>query len=775
MRKVSGVRDIFVIVVACLMLASCMAGKKAKGPGAYAIEQDVPQVVAVLPAIIDIKDSKGDDADAEDGAFVGSMARSVLHNHLAGKGFQPILASVVDRKLHDNPEWKTMKPAELCKLLGTQGVVYLNIHGWAMVNIAAMEDFMLSAGATLYDAGGRKIGTWTETSEKRDVSIPTSVIGLIGTVVGALLSDSPKKQFRHVAYDWGWKMAQVMPDCTQGQTLPEIMLVDSNVDVGIFGAGQKVAVKVFAEKDLLVSFDIGDFKKNIRLKMVGEGEYEGFYVVREGDTTKDQLLTVRVARTNGAEREWTEAEALITLDGVLPKTPEKEIFKAQADGVHMTWQLPVGEEVVAFVVERNDSPVGEFVEVARTQNAAYVDGEVEQGRTYYYRIRAVDKARNLSAPAKPNAVVMPRFDELTVSGDLSGALITGKYRVEGVAVVPAGKVLTIMRGTRLTFAEGGRIDVQGELVVKGDKEGPVSLSGEKWGGISVLPEGTAKIVHASFAGCSTAIVSRGRLLAEGLDAKGAGGDGLVLSSGLFELTDVDLSGWARGVVVNGGEGVLAQSTLTGNKAGLAYVSGELALDHNNIHGNDLNIAAEKQLAVRENYLGSNVAKEARVSEMVILKSVLDAPYPDGRIITLMEDADLSAEDLVKRFEEHKKRGVELFNQRKYGDAYVQLIKALRYKADRDTYLYLAYTQMELGEEARAQATMEKAIEAFPYDFRLYQTYVRYLLGKGHDGKAVVVVDKALKMNPDDENLKFLREYVVEEVRKMRSTPGVNAR
>lgn len=775
MRNVGVVRNIIVILVAGMVLAACVAGKKAKGPGAYAIEQDVPQVVAVLPAIINLKDVRGDDADPEDGVFVGAMARSVLHNHLAGKGYQPMVASVVDRKLLENPQWKDMKPAELCKLLGTQGLVYLDIHGWAMVNIAAMEDFMLSAGATMYDAGGRKIGTWTETSEKRDVSIPTSVVGLIGTVVGALLSDSPKKQFRHVAYDWGWKMAQVLPDCTKGQTLPEIMLVDSNVDVGIFGAGQKVAVKVFAEKDLVASFDIGDFKKNIKLKAVGEGEYEGFYVVREGDMAKDQLLTVRVARTNGAEREWTEAEAVLTLDGVLPEKPEKETFKAQDDGVHMSWMLPKGEEVVAFLVERGDSPVGEFSEVAAIRDATYVDGEVEQGRTYYYRIRAVDKARNLSTPGKPTAVVMPRFDELAISGDLSGSLITGKYRVDGVAVVPAGKVLTVMRGTRLTFAEGARLDVRGELVIKGAKEAPVVLSGEKWDGIAILDEGVAKIDHASFAGCRTAIDSRGRLLAEAIDAKGTGGDGLILSGGAFELTDVDCSGWDRAVVVSGGEGVLAGSTLTNNKTGLAYLSGELALDRNNIHGNDLNIAAEKQLAVRANYLGATVAKDARVSNLVILKSVLDAPAPDGRIIALMEDADLSAAELAKRFEEHKTLGVELFNRRKYGDAYVELSKAVRFKADRDTYLYLVYTQMELGEEARAQATMEKAIEAFPYDFRLYQTYVRYLLGKGYDGKALLVVEKALKMDPENENLQFLKEYVVEEARKLRSSSGADSR
>ncbi len=690
------VRNGILIMVVCLVLAACVAGKKAKGPGAYAIEQDVPQLVAVLPASISLAQNatEGGDIDPEDAGFVGSLARSVLHNQLAGKGYQPMLLSAVDRKLHANAGWEDMNPRDLCKLLGTQGVVFLDISGWAMVNIAAVENFMLSASARMVDSTGREIGKWTETAEKQKFSIPTSLLGIAGTIAGALLGDSPNKQFRHVAYDWGWKMAQVMPDCLKGQRLPEIMLVDSNVDMEVFGVGDRVAVKVFAEKDLLASFDIGGFRKNIPLKMVDEGEYEGFYVVREGESAKSQILTVRMARPNGAEREWVEPEAFIDIDGVPPMPPASEAFQAQNDGVHMSWKLTRGEEVVAFVVERNENPVGEFSQVARIEDSKFVDGEVEQGVTYYYRVRAVDKARNLSAVGRPHEVVMPRFDEMTIGGELAGSLITGNYFVQGNSVVPAGEVLTVMRGTRMTFADGARLAVAGKLNIRGTKDAPVALIGENWRGISVETGGEAEISHASFKGCSSAIRSSGRLLAEGVDAFGDGkGDGLILSgNGPFELADIDLSGWKQAFMVRGGEGVLSESRLTGNHIGVRYSAGELGLVHNNVFDNEQNIVADRNLSVRKNYLGTTVGKEARVSDLVILKSVLDAPYPDGRVIALMEDADLTAAELARRFEEHKTRGVELFNERKYGDAYAELSKAVRLRADRDAYLYLAYTQ-----------------------------------------------------------------------------------
>lgn len=777
MNRVYGIGNLALILVVCAVLASCVAGTKAKGPGAYAMEQDMPQVVAVLPASVDLAKAatKSGKIDPEDAEFVGGLTRNVLHNHLAGKGYVPQLTQAVDRKLHDHPEWRTMEPKALCKLLGVQGVVYVDISGWAMVNVGALENFMLSAGARMVDASGREIGSWTETADKHKFSIPVSLEGVASTILGAFLSDSPQKQFRHVAYDWGWKMAQVMPDCLEGQSLPEILLVDSNVDVGAFGVGDRVAVKVFAEKDLIGSFNIGDFRKDIPLKVVGEGEYEGVYVVREGDRTAGQPLTVRVARLNGAEREWTEAGALVSLDGVPPGAPEKAVFRAENDGVHMNWRLPSGEEVAAFVVERNDSPVGEFARVARIKDAVFVDSDVEQGRTYYYRIRSMDGARNLSRPATPAEVIMPRFDELAVGGELAGTLITGNYIVERDAVVPAGQVLTVMRGSKLTFADGAGLTVLGRLAVEGERNAPVVLTGDKWSGVTVAEGGGADLSWIDLSGCASAVSCSGVLRMEGVNAHGAGGDGLALSGGTFELRDVDLSGWTRALSVTGGEGVLAESSLTGNGTGVAYEGGELALDHNNIHQNGRNIDASRQLAVRANFLGATTADKAGVSEQVILKSVLDAPYPDGKVLALMEDEDLSAEQIARRLEEHKACGIELFNQRKYGDALVELARSARYGADRDVSLYTAYALIELGENDRAGKTLEAATGAFPYDFRLRQVYVRYLLGAGNDGRALAVADEALRMDPGNENLKFLKEYVVEEVGKMRSDASRRAR
>ena len=44
-------------------------------------------------------------------------------------------------------------------------------------------------------------------------------------------------------------------------------------------------------------------------------------------------------------------------------------------------------------------------------------------------------------------------------------------------------------------------------------------------------------------------------------------------------------------------------------------------------------------------------------------------------------------------------------------------------------------------------TLEKGINAFPYEVRLYQVYARQLAAKGEKEKALKLVDKALRMTP----------------------------
>lgn len=764
------------LVLGLLAVTGCMAGKRVADQTAYPTGRSAPQVVAVLPADMSLAyNATEGEANSEDAEYVGTLARGILQNHLAGKGYRPLALTAVDLKLASLPGWRTLSPQKLAESLGAQGIVFLDVSGWAMLDAIALENYMLSATVRMVDGQGMELGSWAETGESSDVSIPTSFLGLASSLLGTALGDSPRTKFRHVAYDWGWKVAQVIPDCQEGRSLPEILLVDTNVGSKPFAAGEKVVVRVFAEKDLVASFDIGRFRQNIPMRTVGEGEYEGVYVVREGETASHEPVVVRVARPNGIERQWVDPLADIGIDAVLPPGPVRPKAEAGAEGVRLSWGLPEGEEVAAFVVERNDSPVGNWAEVSRVEELTAVDPGVSQGQIYYYRVRAVDTAGNLSSPRKPLEVPVPRFERMVLQGELKGTLIAGEYLVQGDAMVPSGELLRLMSGARVTFSSGSALVVQGRLDATGSREKPIVLTGSPWDGIRVPSGGVARLAECLVSGAHVGIQGKGSLEVVDTELVG-GGTGLgVMAEGLFALDSVQLSDWETALVIAGGDGMVDRSNLTGNDIGVRLRSGTFRLSRSNLHGNRINIVSDQVLAVRENYLGEPGAAARTVSGQVILKSVLDAPFPDGRVIALMDDADLSADEVAARFDEHKQKGIELFNERRYGDAQPELARALMLQADRDVSLYLAYTLMELGERGRADEVLRQGIQAFPYDYRLRQVHVRHLLASGRYGEAALSVDKALDANPEDANLRYLKELVDDEARRARLQPSGSAR
>ncbi|MGE4298073.1 MAG: hypothetical protein AB7E47_08600 [Desulfovibrionaceae bacterium] len=798
------------LLAVCLAAPGCVRDRQAVSTMGQVLEKDIPRSVAVLPVRFMPRSnatSHSRPPSQEDLDFVADLARGVLHNQLAGKGYQPQLPAAVDRVMDERgADWAQASPKELCRALDVQGVVYLEVEDWTMVSAAAVENFAFTARVRMVDAGGRDVGSWTDSADKMKVSVPTSLLGVAGTLLGALFSDAPQKQFRHVVYDWGWRIAQAMPDCAGGRTLPEIRLVDSNADAGPFGAGGMIAVRVVAEPDLTGVFSLGDLRRDIPLRPMGNGTYEGVYMVREGDAARGALLAVRMARGNGAARDWVEAASPLVIDGVPPQPPVAVVADARREGMHLAWNLPGGEEVVAFVVERNDTPVGAFTALGRVERTEYDDAAVAQGATWYYRVRSVDRAGNVSPPEAPLAAAMPRFEEVALAGPLTGELGAGNYRVEADAEVPQGGVLTLLPGARLAFGQGARLTVRGRLAAHGGLGGtdardaatrpgaPVRLVGAAWRGVLVPEEGQADLAGVVFEGCAPCLESRGALRVAGMMAKGRGvgqgegdgsggtpigaadgaadgaeagagdgaGDGLILAgNGGYAVRDAQLSGWARALAVRGGEGSVTGCTLTGNRVGVAYASGKMTISHNNIHGNGLNIDAAQPLAVAGNFMGGANEAEARVSDEVLLRSVLDAPYPLGREVRLVADEDMAPETVEKRLNALKQGGIDAFNARKYGDAHGLLRQALRLKADRDVYLYLAYAQLELGEVASMERTLARGIEAFPYDFRLRQAYVRHLLRIGEPDKAVAAAEKASHMDPGNVNVQFLLEYARE--------------
>ena len=191
--------------------------------------------------------------------------------------------------------------------------------------------------------------------------------------------------------------------------------------------------------------------------------------------------------------------------------------------------------------------------------------------------------------------------------------------------------------------------------------------------------------------------------------------------------------------------------------GLSFLGGSAEIVNNNIFENsDLEISAGPKLVLDGNYLGADNIKDLKLKGDILVASLLNAPYPKGKTLVLVDKEDVTPKMVAARFEKHKAKGIQAFKDRKFGDAYQSLQKALSLKEDREVYLYLAYTQMILEDAAASEKTLDAGIKAFPYEVRLYQVYARQLAAKGEKEKALKLVDQALRMNPDDTTLKLMK-------------------
>ena len=336
------------LVSALGLLASCAHVEKPPQVS-YVESTTLPSKLAVLPLkFLPVKESvTGDfpvEASSDKGQFIGELARGVIHNQLAGKGYDMRLLSVIDKKLKGSA-WSDMSAQALCEKLDVDGLVYPEIDTATMVTGVAYDLFKIEAKIRLVNKAGAELGSWKDSASKRKIALPTSPVGLATTIAGAFLDESARKQMRLVIYDWGWKVCQFVPDSPLGKSLPEVVSVDSNIDKDVFAMGEQIKVQVVAEKDLSCTFDLGNFKKNLPMSATGGGTYQGIYVVQEGDHAAHQPLSMHLTRPNGVERIWLETGGTVTVDGVLPPAPGKIVAQVSRGGVSLNWALPQGEDL----------------------------------------------------------------------------------------------------------------------------------------------------------------------------------------------------------------------------------------------------------------------------------------------------------------------------------------------------------------------------------------------------------------------------------------------
>jgi uncharacterized protein YkwD/peroxiredoxin len=161
----------------------------------------------------------------------------------------------------------------------------------------------------------------------------------------------------------------------------------------------------------------------------------------------------------------------------------------------------------------------------------------------------------------------------------------------------------------------------------------------------------------------------------------------------------------------------------------------------------------------------------------------------GKIIAVLSGTGKSTEEQLKKlvearlesvpknmgpaFEELKSKGIRAYDENRLEPASQYLTEALAIKPDRDCYLYLAHTWIEMEKYGKAEESLDAAIGLFPREGRFYETSVDFFLARNDPQRARSALQRGLKQLPDDPKLLAVKSKVDQAARE--ASTGAMAR
>ena len=133
----------------------------------------------------------------------------------------------------------------------------------------------------------------------------------------------------------------------------------------------------------------------------------GYYVITNYDsglslegssngTDSNTTSVVQWERTGSDRQLWKFVPADATVEGTAPGTPTNLSAEGNSSSISLRWKGCTDEDLLGYMVYRCDEETGVWETVGRqVKDTRFTDNYCVKGRTYRYRVRAVDKAWNV--------------------------------------------------------------------------------------------------------------------------------------------------------------------------------------------------------------------------------------------------------------------------------------------------------------------------------------------------------------------------------------------
>lgn len=754
-------------VAAALLITACAPTIKVEqyGKGMKEVREDeLPRQVAILPF-----------ANETDEPGLDILVRRNFANHFSATSYQEMKLPVVDEKLV-RLEKSSGRPAretserELAAALGVDGLLFGKVTDYQKIYAGIYSRLGVEAEVWMVNASsGQELFRLRESVRYHEGGVPTSPLAAVVTAVSTALNLRDIQKVRLIN-ELCNKLMEKVPSPSSAATAehrPVIREVLTNLVEGPFGPKKVIKVGVQGDPGLVASFAIGSFRRGVPLKEMTPGIYAGEYAVLPGDTTRDMPLTVTLTRPGGLETEWLDVSGFVTIDTTPPPPVTALRAKGQSDRIELTWegvkQVP---DLKGYRVLRSDSPLTGYQELGIVETAAYTDQRAAPGRGYYYRVVPVDLVGNGGEPSDPVRAMLTAAEPLPLSGIIAGdRLLEGSYLVTGSVTVPHGVTLTLAPETRLRFAAGQGVTVQGRLIAAGG-EGEIALLADGDGGWSgvTIDGGRVELERLRLQGAETGIAitgGEGRLAR--ITVTGCGTGVSMEGPGALDLREVTLSGNKVGLRLTRSMATVTGSTIVQNGRGVELDAFSGRLEGNNIFDNQVNIAATTPQKVGPNYLGSVQLDDLRL-EQVTVEQLYNDRLPGGALAAPQVDPyrNLTAEERQRRQAELLVEGGDFFRKRNFGRAATLFTEALKVAPTPDIYYYLALVCQEMQEGDKAMRHLQDGVARFPQEANLWKALGILAYERGERETSRHALDEALRLSPDDRQARFVREQLTDE-------------
>ncbi len=670
-----------------------------------------------------------------------ALVRNVVKNYMSGKGYvvtyldwdipkgKKINFSLIRGAYKKNPE--------------LEGILLIKVYQLSSFNMAFAQYYKMDGELCLFSKQ-KKLGCWRETATRKKLSIATDPLGAIATVVSSVVSSSGNVNIKNIIFEWAFKVSSLIPSFSSAAKKPKIIRVVTNITPHTFKIGDKILVGMEGTAGGKASFDLSPMVKHIPMSEVQNGIYKGMYVVKEGDRLHNGVLYLHLENESGERRDWVETNPLISIDGIPPQKPQS--FKASASKSHILLKWNTSDtSVKRFILFRSENPLSGYKKIAQVEGFSYIDKTVSPGKRYFYRLAAEDAVGNLSPSVQVGPVSLPMLGTRPLPQVIVNNIPAGKYSLNGTVSIPLGVNVIIGPNVEITFMRNATLKIEGNVEMRS-----VFINSKSNGtAIEVTPTGTLTMRGIQMEGIEKGIRVRGKLEANNFSITHEREGVVIKTLQSVVLTNGTLQSLSRAVDIEEGRVKIRGCSFDGNRVGISLKKGQCEVVYNNFTNNGINIEAKVPLKLRENFMGSTSICEFKIKGKVEVVSFLDSPYPGGKTITL--------EALKEEAKKDKKEAIRYLNKGNYGKSVELFKKVVAINPDAESYIYYIYALSMIGDKS-IEKVIERALDKYPYEIKIYQLGIRYYLQTNQEDKAKKLLEKGLRLNPNNPSLMSMSAY-----------------